>query len=68
MIASIAREYLATIDAIQHARGDVRHLEAQRGVLHQQLCELLNEPHAHQFDMVQAARRIVAESRRGLWN
>jgi hypothetical protein len=67
VLTTIAREYLATIAAIQHGSGDVRALEGQRGVLHQQLCELLNQPHDRRFDMVREARRIVSEHREGIW-
>ena len=62
MLASIAAEYVETIDRIHYGRfsnkQELRHLEGQRALLHQQLTELLgHEP------TVEEARAIVLQSR-----
>lgn len=62
MLASIASEYVETIDRIRYGRfsnkQELRHLEGQRALLHQQLTELLgHEP------TVDEARTLMLQSR-----
>ena len=62
MIGSIAREYVEAIDRIQYGRfsskQELRALEGQRALLHQQLTELLgHEP------TVEEARALAMQSR-----
>lgn len=62
MLASIAAEYVETIDRIRHGRfsnkQELRRLEGQRALLHQQLTELLgHEP------TIEEARTLVLQSR-----
>jgi len=62
MIGSIAKEYLWVIDQIRYGQfrntRELRWLEGQRALLHQQMVELLDRP----VD-IQTARRLAARSR-----
>jgi hypothetical protein len=62
VLASVAAEYVETIDRIRYGRfsneQELRHLEGQRALLHQQLIELLgHEP------TLEEARALVLQSR-----
>jgi len=65
MLVSVAREYLAVIDRIRYSEfeddAELRWLEGQRGVLHDQLCDLLGVPHDR--DITAQARVIDLEAR-----
>ena len=61
MLESLAREYLEVIDKIRYSEfadeEELRWLEGQRGLLHDQLCDLLGVP--HDSDITDRARAIV---------
>lgn len=62
MIGQIATEYLWTIDQIRYGqfrdKKHLRYLEGQRGLLHQQMVELLDRPVT-----METVRRLAARSR-----
>ena len=67
IIVSLAREYVDLIDAMRAGVVDpqtLRDMEAQRGVLHEQLLSFLGESRMSVEDMYQRAKQIIRESRR----
>lgn len=70
LLASTAKEYLDTIRQISFGQGsvdEIRELEGQRAVLHDQLLSMLGMARSSDQDMVRLAQQIVLQARAEGW-
>lgn len=70
LLASTAKEYLETIRQIAFGQGtveEIRELEGQRAVLHEQLLSMLGLNRSSEESMVSLAQVIVLEARAEGW-
>lgn len=70
LLLSIAKEYIETIRTIAFGQGsmeEIRELEGQRAVLHEQLLTMLELKRNSENDMVQLAQAIILEARAEGW-
>jgi hypothetical protein len=71
LLVTTAQEYIETIRQIAFAQvsspEEIRILEGQRGVLHEQLLSLLGMDRSSEEDMVKLAQVIVLEARAEGW-